>query len=209
MPTGYTACVVDGDVTTFPEFAMTCARAFGSFIHMRDEGLDVPLRLPPKPKLDVEALNQRKKELERLEAMTPEEAEAFGMVEQAKSDQQKNRWHATRDLENARLRAMCEKVETWTPPTPEHENFKKFMLEQLAISMHQVRDDEKQMPPLERYKNAVERKRHSIEREQQRYAMDLQRWQEACRWIQQMMDSLHEWQAENKEEDDAPMAEVV
>jgi hypothetical protein len=40
MPTGYTAEILDGKVTTFREFAQKCMRAFESTIHMRDESLD-------------------------------------------------------------------------------------------------------------------------------------------------------------------------
>ena len=44
MATGYTYPVVEGKITEFSEFALGCARAFGAFMHMRDDNSDAPLR---------------------------------------------------------------------------------------------------------------------------------------------------------------------
>ena len=38
MPTGYTHGIIDGDITTFEQFAERCSRAF--LIHMRDDSSD-------------------------------------------------------------------------------------------------------------------------------------------------------------------------
>lgn len=40
MPTGYTEGIMNGKITTFPQFAKLCMRAFGATIHLRDESLD-------------------------------------------------------------------------------------------------------------------------------------------------------------------------
>lgn len=42
MPTGYTAYIEDGDITTGKDFLMLCSRAFGVAIDVRDEPLSVP-----------------------------------------------------------------------------------------------------------------------------------------------------------------------
>jgi hypothetical protein len=49
MPTGYTAAVADGTITEFPDFAMQCARAFGTLVLMRDEPQDaaIPEKFEP------------------------------------------------------------------------------------------------------------------------------------------------------------------
>lgn len=41
MPTGYTAAIKDG--ITFQEYALSCARAFGALISMREESSDAPI----------------------------------------------------------------------------------------------------------------------------------------------------------------------
>ena len=42
MPTGYTAYIEDGDITTGKEFLKLCTRAFGIAIDLKDEPLSVP-----------------------------------------------------------------------------------------------------------------------------------------------------------------------
>lgn len=42
MPTGYTAFIEDGDITTGREFLLLCSRNFGVAIDVRDEPLSVP-----------------------------------------------------------------------------------------------------------------------------------------------------------------------
>ncbi len=43
MPTGYTAGILDGKITTFQQFAKQCMRAFGATIHMRDDDMDAEI----------------------------------------------------------------------------------------------------------------------------------------------------------------------
>jgi len=43
MPTGYTYPVVEGKITEFSDFALSCARAFGALITMRDDPHDTPI----------------------------------------------------------------------------------------------------------------------------------------------------------------------
>lgn len=50
MPTGYTARVQEGTVTELREYAAACARAFGAFIHMRDDDNTALLRKPQPDK---------------------------------------------------------------------------------------------------------------------------------------------------------------
>ena len=56
MPTGYTAVIEDG--CTFKEYVMTCARAFGATISMREEPLSK--EIPEKFEVSDYALNQLK-----------------------------------------------------------------------------------------------------------------------------------------------------
>jgi hypothetical protein len=43
MPSSHTSPVQKGEVTSFPDFALDCARAFGATIAMRDMASDAPL----------------------------------------------------------------------------------------------------------------------------------------------------------------------
>lgn len=49
MPTGYTAFIEDGDITTSKEFLLLCLRNFGIAIDVRDEPLTVPTPTHFKP----------------------------------------------------------------------------------------------------------------------------------------------------------------
>ena len=42
MPTGYTAHIEDGEITTGKEFLKLCTRAFGVAVSLKDEPLSTP-----------------------------------------------------------------------------------------------------------------------------------------------------------------------
>ncbi len=69
MPTGYTAEILDGKITTFPQFAKQCMRAFGATIHMRDDDMDAEFT-PRTPSdyyaKEIKKANQVIKEAELL-----------------------------------------------------------------------------------------------------------------------------------------------
>ena len=46
MPSYYTADICNEKDISFQEFALKCARAFGAFVHMRDEPLNTTLSRP-------------------------------------------------------------------------------------------------------------------------------------------------------------------
>lgn len=137
MPTGYTAAVVDGKQTEFPDFAMSCARAFGALITMRDDPADAPIPDEFKPSTySADRLEEAKGKLALLQAMTPEEADAAAWNAFTEGNRSADEYDAKNDAEDARLEAMAEKVRAWTPPTAEHQGLKTFMLEQISISKH-------------------------------------------------------------------------
>lgn len=49
MPTGYTAYIKDGDITTGKDFLKLCLRNFGIAINMRDEPLSKPVSTQFEP----------------------------------------------------------------------------------------------------------------------------------------------------------------
>lgn len=140
MPTGYTAAVVDGKITEFPEFAMQCARAFGALITMRDDPMDAEIPAEFKPcTWNTEALARAWARLASLNSMTLEERYAAALAAYEEGCAQADKYNAKDDEENRRLSAMADKVRAWNPPTAEHVEMKSFMLEQLNISKHDAR----------------------------------------------------------------------
>lgn len=136
MPSGYTAALYEGRDINFQSFVLQCARAFGALIEMRDDPWDVPIPdqfLPSS--YHEEALEKAKARLSVVDAWSDAEAE----------------WHARKlyksrraeyiaslieqNERHFRYEEMKRQVERWSPPTPDHENLKSFMLEQLESSI--------------------------------------------------------------------------
>jgi hypothetical protein len=136
MPTGYTHGVSEGTITTFEQFAEQCMRAFGACIMQRDDPMS------DKPKLRTPDTSYHSKELKRARAQLRRAKKvkasilALRAIEQAQND---HKYHTNKIAEEKvifkRYSRMLEDAEAWVPPTPEHENFKKFMIEQLRDSI--------------------------------------------------------------------------
>src|SRR5258707_9646522 len=138
MPTGYTARLMEKG-QTFPAFVMTCARAFGACIDMREDDMSTPIPEKFKPSLyHTEALEEAKNKLCQLESMDAAEAFEFGKLRKLEAINSSKEWLAKQQLENERLLDMKFRVETWTAPTSEHEGVKLFMLEQITASLNRT-----------------------------------------------------------------------
>jgi hypothetical protein len=137
MPTGYTYPVAEGKITDFKKFALTCARAFGALIEMRDEPINAEIPEAFKPSsYNAERLEEARKRLAELQSMTAAGAEkkataSFNRLMQA--FEESRRGYAEED---ARMTAMLEAAKAWEPPTKDHIGLKDFMIEQLTESMH-------------------------------------------------------------------------
>lgn len=195
MPTGYTADVQSGKVTTFPEFAMQCARAFGALISMRDDAPDarVPDMIEPNTSYYDERLAQATADLERLRAMTPQQAqeEAERVYESAYAEWVK--YEARKAEERARYEAMLEQVKAWEPPTFNHIEMKKFMIQQLEESIRF--DCGTSEPPQPRnaqdwHQEAVASARRSLLYLTEQRAEEIDRAASRTAWIQALRKSL-------------------
>jgi hypothetical protein len=134
MPTGYTAAIKDG--ITFATFAMSCARAFGACITLRDEPADTPIPDEFQPSdYHSNALQQAQAKLAELQAFTPEQwaisaKKEYDDIIANKADGYRDALRLNRNYLN-----MRRDVENWQPPSPDHTKLKEFMLEQIETSM--------------------------------------------------------------------------
>lgn len=137
MPTGYTADVKDGKITEFPEFAMRCARAFGALVEMRDAPNDakVPERFEPSSYY-AEQMEERRATVERLRTMTVAEADEAAESDYRENVERVRKWNAEKLETENRYKAMLAKVVEWEPPSEDHVELKKFMLQQLHESIN-------------------------------------------------------------------------
>jgi hypothetical protein len=137
MPTGYTAPVVDGKIIEFSDFALSCARAFGALISMRDEPMNAPIpdELTPNVKHYDERIEADLKRMGDVQAMTRAQADEAAAKEHSDALASRALYLAEQEAGAARLNAMMAKVRAWEPPTSDHAPMKLFMLEQLRISL--------------------------------------------------------------------------
>lgn len=131
MATDYTQGIINGKINTFKEFALVCARAFGSMTHMRGAELSAEYkeRLPDSY-LDVriEEINEEIKELNLLsneDILKREKEKIKKGIER----------HKNEVLNKTELKIKLNKflfdARSYKPPTEDHVGVKNFIIEQL------------------------------------------------------------------------------
>jgi len=134
MPTGYTAAVGEGKITTLRQFALQCARGMGACIMMRDDPWDAPIpeRFEPNTGYHDKGLAAAQKLLDELPLLTDDEC-----INRADEDYDARfasyqKYEDERKAENGRYRDMLAAVRGWDT---EAEGIKDFMVDQLRISI--------------------------------------------------------------------------
>ena len=131
MATGYTHEIINGNITTFKDFAILCTRAFGATIHMRDENLDTPYEPRTVSSYYSESIAEKAKELEHLNSISIEDFEKE-MIAQWERDIQYHQNAIEKSKKDYEvLIKLLEEAKAFVPPTDEHVNFKEFIIEQL------------------------------------------------------------------------------
>ena len=194
MPTGYTAALCDGEMS-FEDFVWRLARGMGAFVMMRDDPLDakIPERFEPSD-YSLKAVTADAKELSRVEAMTSAETGEAALTEYRKTKQDFDEANKRTDVVRDRLLRMRSKVADWKPPTPGHQSFKNFMIEQLDST---IRFDGNTFlsVPLQKsggqWRNdKIEQLKHDIEYHTKHYAEEVERTEDRNRWIADLRSSL-------------------
>lgn len=135
MPTGYTAGIIDGEITTFEQFATQCTRAFGATIHMRDNPMDSSYEPRTPSEYYVNSLQSQREELERMESLTDED-----IVQEFETSMRDNLEYHEKGLEKdkanlEKLNSILASTKAWVPPTEEHEGLRTFMIEQIESTI--------------------------------------------------------------------------
>lgn len=136
MPSYYTEPVGKGELEDFSQFALKCSRAMGVAIMQRDEDAGAPLRVERELNTHYrDKAAEYATEVRRLEALTDDELMEEQRASVARINADKAASLERGEATVARYEAMLRQVNAWEPPTPEHENFKKFMQDQLTESI--------------------------------------------------------------------------
>lgn len=202
MPTGYTSYIKDGKITSGKEFLKLCTRAFGIAVDLKDESLDVPTpnHFEPHPYYE-KAYKDSLVSREKAYSMTLEEVK-----EDIISKYNDNKGRAAKILEeykdeDKKYLKVREEVEKWIPPTPEHENLKKFCLEQIDMSLNTglyewyEKDINKELDTsddtvrkyIDNLKDYADEK---LKRAYKNWQEELRRVEEKNLWMKQFLDSL-------------------
>lgn len=191
MPTGYTYPIEEG--CTFEEYVWGCARAFGACVTMRDDPTDKPIPDEFKPsEYHAKAILKAEVELARLEAMTTEEVTSALKKEREEAGEENTRYVLEQNETKARYEAIRKQVEDWLPPSPDHGELKKFMLQQIDISIPD-KPYERELPitdPAAWLAHKKSEAQRNLAYHRQEHAKELDRTAGRNRWIQQLRGSI-------------------
>jgi hypothetical protein len=200
MPTGYTADVQSGKMTTLKEYAIRCARAFGALIHMKEDALDAEIREVKPDTYYLKRAEKNEKRLKEFKSMTEKQQRKMYANEVSKSAAGNRSRMKEIIIEINRYKSMLEKVKEFVPPTPDHMKFKKFMIEQLESSI--ASDDmtkyykESMKTPVasfERWRDAtILDLTESMKRDYEYWEKEKKSVEERNKWIRQLKEALEE-----------------
>ena len=136
MPTGYTAYIEDGDITTGKEFLKLCTRAFGVAIDQKDDPLSVPTKTKFEPsQYYIDVYNGACDELKKAKSMSFFEARDLLIKKHNEKIESSRKLANTLSNLRKKYLKVREEVDAWIPPSSEHNGLKKFALEQIDISI--------------------------------------------------------------------------
>lgn len=203
MPTGYTAGIIDGDIKTFEEYAKQCMRAFGATIHMRDESMNSEYEPRIPSSYYTDRIVELQKELDDLKNTSDEK-----LLENIKSKYaEQKEYLAKKVLEKEKTRTLLYKflntAINYNPPTEEHVGIKRFMIEQLEMTISSDCDTEYELTELKELKSLtnnidVAQTREeltssineSLEYYQKEFNKELKRCTDSNLWVEHFLQSL-------------------
>lgn len=209
MPTGYTAYIEDGDITTGKEFLKLCTRAVGVAIDQKDDPLSVPTKTKFEPsQYYIDAYNEACAELRDAKSVSFNDAKLrLKSKYHKKIEDYKKLAEKYSDLRNKYLKVRQE-VEAWTPPTPEHDGLKKFALEQIDMCIPSTESItefiNKSNEPLDLsdeaitkfIKDNISRCKDSVEYYKKSMNAEYERAQEKQEWMDKFLESLENMDGE-------------
>ena len=135
MPTGYTDCVSNGEVTDFKTYALRCARAFGACIMLRDEPVtdEIPEFEPSDH--NKKCLEEAEKQLAEFNAMTAADKLAMFERESVVRIKSAKEGIERKQQQLDRYNAMLAKAKAFKAPTKDHAEYAKFLVQQLEESI--------------------------------------------------------------------------
>jgi len=198
MPTGYTAGVMEGTVTSFEEFARQCMRAF--VMHMRDDPWDTPYEAAKPSDYYQRETKVLTEEIAQLKKTDEDALWALAKTQMEASIKNYVLYIKESRVQNNRLDKMLVKVKAFVPPTEEHAHIRDFMVSQLSISFkktHYFLDSIKELKktikagmPIDYKKTLIAEKQGELRRAKQKYADEVAQCQKNSAWCEQFLKAI-------------------
>lgn len=201
MPTEYTAAIEKG--ISFENFALSCARAFGACINLRDEDESI---LPTVENIQFKRDDYHQEQIQEAESDLmfyqnlgdDDWSEKFTKYVWSERDHCKKQISERNELRE-KYQNMLSKVEDWIPPSSQHIEFKDFMKSQIEgsikfdtdTSYYESRLNELKELSLSEYKKQViARLQDDIDYHRKTLTEDNKRNDSRVQWLQQLLNSL-------------------
>lgn len=203
MPTGYTAYIEDGEITTGKDFLKLCTRAFGVAVNLKDEPLSVPT--PEFIEPDHYYEDKYNEALEKLKSFVNMSTEDIKKEMKEKHDKEIEYYKKYVDKANSRNKKyekVRKEVEDWNPPTAEHVNLKNFALKQIDMCMesqttidsyvHRIKKefDDSDEAVEEYIKTTTDNLRGNVDWRLEEWIEALKSVKEKNKWMRQFLNSL-------------------
>lgn len=196
MPSGYTISITDGK--SFEDFVVSCARAFGAFVHQRDDnGKNKFARVSNHYLNEILVAEQK---LSKLTALSNYDRQLYARkIKQNELDRLKEWLKQQKDM-LAKYENMLLNVLLWEPPTRDHEALKEFMIQEIEDSIKWDCDTiytEKDIKRLERkslkdiFSKELKQVKDSLEYYKESYDKEKDRVEKANKWIIELYNSLN------------------
>ncbi len=179
---------------------MGCARAFGALIMMRDDpqNAEIPESFEAST-YHKDAIEKESTELNELLAMDHSTADAKAKEAHQKHIDYHTKAIAKNNALSAKYKAMLAQVEAYESPSPDHDNFKKFMADQITESIkfdcssnyhRESLASAKLMSGAEWILAEKERLEKSIDYHKKQHQEELDRTNNRNEWVKKLRDSL-------------------
>lgn len=174
---------------------MTCARAFGACVDMRDLPIDAPIPVfEPKPYY-ANQIEAAKRDIARFESMTDGEANGLALEVYLSAVELNAKRRAEFEDLKAKYEKMLADVDAWMPPTSEHIEMKNFMRQQIVdsikfdCSIDWIADPEKKTGAQYR-EEMLTKSRENLEYATREHEKEIERTQQRNNWIAALRESL-------------------
>ena len=133
--TGYIHDLLDKNMN-LKQFTFACAASFGYLVNFRDQDLkgNLPKSIPINRSTLVQ-ISKTKKEIKRLKGLSKQAQIDHGNKEKCRLLKFWEKYEKIQQKEQDKLRSMLSQVESWNPPTKNHQGLKGLMLQQIKDAL--------------------------------------------------------------------------